>query len=314
MIGKRSNLNSAKPYYSPAPDLIILWEWEYDDDFVFYLAAASRRRGLVVETYAPTQLPAFLHTCSREEYAPKMVIDRASDVYTILHPALEKLAHRGTQIINEPARVEWCRDKATMHLELVSSGISVPYGIIASRNDSPEHTFALATEKLGIPFVIKPSEGGGGEGVILDAASPHHIVEALKKSPTGKIVLQKKIIPQVLQQRRAWFRVFYVLDLIKLCWWDDLTHLYGPCVADQLPQEALQQIEEIVAHIALTTRIHFFSTEIAIDHDGSLQVIDFVNEICDMRMRSRHANGVPDALVMQIVNHLIDHCALLQQP
>ncbi|OPZ80145.1 MAG: hypothetical protein BWY77_01213 [bacterium ADurb.Bin431] len=30
-----------------------------------------------------------------------------------------------------------------------------------------------------------------------------------------------------------------------------------------------------------------------------------------MRMRSRHANGVPDALVMKIVNRLIDHCARL---
>ncbi|HNS71924.1 MAG TPA: hypothetical protein PKI81_00845 [bacterium] len=311
MTGKNRISHSAKPYYSPSPDLVILWEWEYDDDFVFYLAAAARRRSLATQIYAPAQLPAFLHTCSREDYAPRMVIDRASDVHSALRPALDALVKRGSKIINEPARVDWCRDKATMHLELVSSGINVPYGIIASRHDSAEATFSLAMEKLGLPFVIKPSEGGGGEGVILDASSPGHITEALKKSPTGKVVLQKKVTPQLLQDRRAWFRVFYILDLITLCWWDDLTHLYGPCAEKEIPEENLAQMQQIVTHIARKTQIHFFSTEIAIDHDGSLQVIDFVNEICDMRMRSRHANGVPDALVMKIVNRLIDHCARL---
>jgi len=311
VILKRKSTPSAIPFYDPAPDLVVLWEWEYDDDFIFYLTAAARRRGLTVASYAPTQLATFLHASSRESYAPKMVIDRASDVHSTLRQSLEQLARRGTLIINDPERVEWCRDKATMHLELVSSGITVPYGIIASRSDSPDHTFALALEKLGLPFVIKPSEGGGGEGVILDATTPFHIAEALRKSPTGKIVLQKKIIPQILDEKRAWFRVFYILEAIIFCWWDDLTHLYGPCTTGDIPAESLEQIRQIVNHIAATTRIHFFSTEIAIDRDGSLQVIDFVNEICDMRMRSRHANGVPDVLVMQIVNRLVDHCATL---
>ena len=264
-----------------------------------------------VQSFAAAQLPAFLHACSRDDYLPKALIDRASDVHGSLRPALDRLVQRGTQIINEPARVEWCRDKATMHLELVSGGINVPYGIIASRGDSPEFTFAEACEKLGLPFVIKPSEGGGGDGVILDAMTAYDIEEALKKSPTGKIVLQKKISPQILAEQRAWFRVFYVIDTIILCWWDDLTHLYRPFSAGQIPDQSLQEIRKIVAHIAATTQIHFFSSEIAIDHDGSLQVIDFVNEICDMRLRSRHANGVPDALVIQIVNRLIDHCARL---
>ncbi len=311
MIGKRQSTPRAISFYDPAPDLVILWEWEYDDDFIFYLAAAARRRGMRVESYAPGQLSIFLHAIGRDGYAPKMVIDRASDVHGTLRQSLEVLARRGTLIINEPDRVEWCRDKATMHLELVSSGINVPYGIIASRGDSPDRTFALALEKLGLPFVIKPSEGGGGEGVILDATSPQHIAEALRKSPTGKIVLQKKITPQILDEKRAWFRVFYILDTIIFCWWDDLTHFYGPCSTREIPAASLEQIRQIVNHIAATTRIHFFSTEIAIDRDGSLQVIDFVNEICDMRMRSRHANGVPDGLVMQIVNRLVDHCATL---
>jgi len=311
VIGKRKNTSNTTPYYDPAPDLVILWEWEYDDDFIFYLAAAARRRGLTVESYAPALLSTFLHASSRDSYIPRMVIDRASDVHAVLRPVLELLARRGTTIINEPARVDWCRDKATMHLELVSSGINVPYGIIASRSDSPENTFTLAADKLGLPFVIKPSEGGGGEGVILNAATPFDIAEALKKSPTGKIVLQKKVAPRILEDKRAWFRIFFIMGKLIFCWWDDITHLYGPCSTGAVPPEHLEQIRQMVTHIARTTRIQFFSTEIAIDHDGSLQVIDFINEICDMRMRSRHVNGVPDALVMQIVDRLVDHCACL---
>ncbi len=287
----------------------MLWEWEYDDDFIFYLGAAARKRNLSVRVFHAEELATFYHYCSDPDFVPRVIIDRASDVYAELSSSLNTLKNRGTYVINDPERMAWCRDKATMHLELVSSGITVPYGIIASRYDAPEVVFSQAAEKLGLPFVIKPSEGGGGEGVILDAARALDISQALKCSPTGKVILQKKVEPATLLDRRAWFRVFFIIDQIVPCWWDDLTHLYQSVHPGQLPQETLQKMKEIVNHIAQTTKIDFFTTEIAIDHDGALQVVDFVNEMCDMRMRSRHGNGVPDALVLQITNRIIQHCA-----
>ncbi len=305
---------SLQSSYSHRPDLLILWEWEYDDDFVFYLGAAARRNKLAVRFFHADDLATFYHYCDDPEFVPQVIIDRASDVHAELCTSLQTLKTRGSRIVNDPARMAWCRDKATMHLELVSSGIDVPYGIIASRDDAVDAVFSRAAEKLGLPFVIKPSEGGGGEGVILDATSVQHISHALKSSPTGKLVLQKKVEPAIILGRRAWFRIFYIVDHVVPCWWDDLTHLYQPLQTEQLPEDMLNKMKTTVMHIAQTTRIDFFSTEIAIARDGTLQVVDFVNEMCDMRMRSRHHNGVPDGLVLHVADCLIQHSVSQRHP
>jgi hypothetical protein len=34
-------------------------------------------------------------------------------------------------------------------------------------------------------------------------------------------------------------------------------------------------------------------------------VIDYVNDVCDMRLKSRHYDGVPDALVQRIAEQII---------
>ena len=46
--------------------------------------------------------------------------------------------------------------------------------------------------------------------------------------------------------------------------------------------------------------LDFFSTEIALTSEGRFVTVDYVNEICDMRLQSGHADGVPDALVTAI--------------
>jgi len=44
----------------------------------------------------------------------------------------------------------------------------------------------------------------------------------------------------------------------------------------------------------------FFSTEIAMTPAGQFVTVDYVNEICDMRLQSRHPDGVPDRLALAI--------------
>ena len=45
------------------------------------------------------------------------------------------------------------------------------------------------------------------------------------------------------------------------------------------------------------------------DAAGRLVVIDYVNEICDMRLRSIHADGVPDAVVARIADRIAAYAA-----
>jgi hypothetical protein len=62
----------------------------------------------------------------------------------------------------------------------------------------------------------------------------------------------------------------------------------------------LSNLKEIIAMIQNICRLDFFSSEIAFNDDGKFVVVDYVNEVCDMRMQSVYENGAPDAIVHQI--------------
>ena len=52
--------------------------------------------------------------------------------------------------------------------------------------------------------------------------------------------------------------------------------------------------------VAAVSGLRFFSTEVVRDVRGRLVAVDYVNETCDMRLQSKHADGVPDAVVGRI--------------
>jgi hypothetical protein len=56
--------------------------------------------------------------------------------------------------------------------------------------------------------------------------------------------------------------------------------------------------------IADITKLNFFSTEIAMVDRETFVVIDYVNDQCDMRLKSRHQDGVPDDVVNEITFEL----------
>jgi hypothetical protein len=67
--------------------------------------------------------------------------------------------------------------------------------------------------------VIKPSNEGGGSGVILGAFSMDQILRARMEFPEQKYLVQATIIPRTIQGRPAWFRVFYANGKTYPCWW-----------------------------------------------------------------------------------------------
>ena len=54
----------------------------------------------------------------------------------------------------------------------------------------------------------------------------------------------------------------------------------------------------------------FFSTELAITDDDKVYAIDYVNEICDMRMQSKHIDGIPDDIVKRIAEKIVRYLEL----
>jgi hypothetical protein len=117
--------------------------------------------------------------------------------------------------------------------------------------------------------------------------------------------LQEKIEPAMLGSERAWFRVFYVFGRTFLTWWNDVTHLYRPVKSEEEDDLGLAPMRQIIRTIAALSELDFFSAEIALTIDGRFVVIDYVNDVCDMRPQSEHPDGVPDGLIDEIIGALV---------
>lgn len=208
----------------------------------------------------------------------------------------------GGVVINDPDRTRMAVDKASIHYELIGSGVETPYTIIV-RNWEPR-TFKLTDEErrnLGTPFIIKPGCGWGHRGVIYDAiGTSREIAKARDFDPYDNFLLQEKIHPIYLGGKRAWFRVFHIFDKLIPCWWNDRTSFYQHLTADEFRKYKLSPLVKMAAKIGRITRMSWFSTELAADiKDGHQRFvsIDYVNDQCDMEAQTENKDGVPDHIV-----------------
>src|SRR5512135_3627928 len=293
-------------------DLAITHDWEYDRDFVRLVDGSARTRGLATLLVAPGDAARVLEEFRAGTIDVRVLLDRASGASPEFIDLQALAAERGRDVIEPLEKIRWASDKATMHLEFLSAGLPTPHTVILPAFAAqPEIRLAPADlAPLGVPFVIKPANTTGGSlGVVAGASSMTEVLAARRTYPADKYLLQEKVIPQTRAGRRFWFRGFYVLGEVHLTWWDDRTHLYAELGLDQAAAEGLVPIYAMVRTIARVSRLRFFSTEVALDVDGRFVVVDYVNEICDMRLRSAHADGVPDAVVARIADRIAAHAA-----
>lgn len=290
------------------PDVLAVWDWEFDRPFLDRLARACAARGVLFAAVREDRESRLEAIAAGWKEVPAVVFDRASDVWPELGVVLPRLEVSGCRTVNHAGRMVWCRDKATMHLELVAAGIHVPYGVIISSDQAARAGGVLAehAQALGAPFVIKPAEGGGGEGVVLDASTAADVARYLEERGYDKVILQRRVLPCSLGGNRGWFRVFFLAGQIVPCWWDDLTHLYRLLTPHEEHAAGLSRLRQLTAAIARIAGIDFFTTEIALDEAGEMVVVDFVNEMPDLRCQSEHPDGVPRPLVDAIVAMLVE--------
>jgi hypothetical protein len=283
--------------------LVVVWDWEYDREFLVILERAIHERGLKFYSVSHHNTEETLHGVQNGALQFSCCLDRASDTDERFQPLTRLLIKRGTRFINPPAAVRHASDKATMHLEFLTRGIEVPYTIIISPyNKRREIELSLSElAHLGRPFIIKPANTtGGGVGVIMGAETLKDVIESRQHHKNDKYLLQEEIHPAVLEGKPAWFRVFSVDRLVWACWWNPATHLYTPMTGAVMARHRLVPLTGITRTIREVCNLDFFSTEIALSQHGKLVVVDYVNEVCDMRLQSIHPDGVPPALVRGI--------------
>lgn len=291
-------------------DLAVAWDWEHDAEFVSHLKRASVECGLTLYSVSHDNLAQTLDLLRANRISFRSFLDRASDTEERFLPLAQAVRLAGSIPINPHEALRHAADKATMHLEFLTSGITVPYTLIISPfNERREIELSLTDlSRLGRPFIIKPANTtGGGIGVILGAETLKDVIESRQHHKNDKYLLQEKIHPANLDGRVGWFRIFGVFGTIIPCWWHPESHRYDPVTDDEIRRFVLTPLTEITLKIQGVCGLDFFSTEIAITGTERFVVVDYVNETCDMRLQSQHEDGVPDLVVMKICETIANH-------
>ena len=289
-------------------DLGLAYVWEYDDGFLELIERTLQNAGVSTYVLSYHNIHEVKEKIVNRKLAFNFYLDRAWDVDDDFEALGQIINRRKTVIFNPYKKVLHAIDKASMHLEFMTSGLDVPYSIIVPPHSEIEN-IKLTIEELeilGRPFIIKPcNTTGGGVGVVTGAESLREVLDERLTNTDDKYILQEKIYPKMLNGKRAWFRSFWAFGKPVPVWWDDQTHLYDELKREEIESYGLKKLFDITRKIAKVTGLDFFSTEIVFTNDDKFVVIDYVNDQCDMRLKSKHHDGVPDSVGYQIVNNML---------
>jgi hypothetical protein len=246
-----------------------------------------------------------IRSFANEEIIFQVFFDRASDTDERFIPIVQWASNHGVRHINphELACRAW--DKVAMH-RAISVSMETPATIILPSYDEQPLLPAVDLASLGSSFTIKPAYGGGGDGVINKASTLSQVLVARQEFPTQRYLLQGHIIPAQLGPRMAWFRVIYCAGKVYPCWWDSCTHIYSAVTSDEENFYNLGSLGSLTFLIARLCGLDLFSTEIAITSNGRFVIVDYVNDPIDLRLQSKAFDGVPDNIVKDITERLVE--------
>lgn len=229
--------------------------------------------------------------------------DDAKDLYARLCYAVKDI---DGYVICDPDDARESSNKSVTHYDLVRAKIPVPYTVVV-RNWEPDNFILTKDEisKLGAPFVIKPASGFGQKGVVKNAnGSIAEIAQARHFNRGDNFLLQEKIEPLILEEKQAWFRVYFLFGEIIPCWWNTETGQYKHVTLREMYNYRLLPLARIISEIARITHMDFFTSEIAVTGKGKdrrFVAIDYVNDQPELCVRSEKVGGGP---VPEVVWHI----------
>jgi hypothetical protein len=226
------------------------------------------------------------------------------------------LKDSGSRVVADPDRARFAADKSITHYSLVNANIPVPFTVVIRKWEPSRALTDYEREHLGLPFIIKPALGYGQRGirVIRKRMGLKEMSEARAFDPGDNFLLQEYVLPANLAGSPAWFRVFYILGDIILCWWNNETSVYRPVTLREYSQFKLSPLVFLCSEIASITGIEWFSCEIALrKKDKRFVVIDYMNDQFDVSSQSQWAIGVPDKLLILFAQRMVEKIWQYQQ-
>ena len=286
-------------------DFCLAWNWEHDADFVKLLNLACQSHGLSLLQITPETLLHRMQSINNKEIGFQIFFDRASDADNRFSPLIQWACNHVVHQINFHKLACRAWNKVAMH-QVISVSMNTPPTIILPSYDEQPLLPEIDPSSLGERFTIKPGYGGGGDGVVNEATTLGQVLIARQEFPTQKYLLPAKNIPVRLDSRMAWFRVIYSAGKVYPCWWDNDTHIYTHVTTSEETRYNLGSLRNLSSSIAILCGLTLFSTEIAITCDGRFVIVDYVNDPIDLRLQSKAFDGVPDDIVKDITDRLVE--------
>lgn len=280
-------------------DLLILWAWEHDADFLRLLISACAARDIRTQLVGPRELPFLPDELMSGRLQARVVIDRVWDWGGDYTRHCDAVAQKHLTLLNDYELVRRAWNKPTMHYKVIAHGLSAPYMMVLPSYESQPELAQRDLSSVGGRFSVKGAHSGGS-GVLRPACSWEEVLRKRMEWPADETIVQTWVDPMMLGRRRAWFRVFYACGACFPCWADDLTHDQTPVSAAEESLYRLDVLRGMTQQIAGLCGLNVFSTEIVLNQHHVWQIIDYVNEPCDYRLKSRALNGVPDDVVKAI--------------
>lgn len=289
-------------------DLAISYTWIYDIEFTQLIEKLFQENRLTTFIINRANIDEVTELVKENKLFFKAYLDRASDVDDNFTEIVNLLTALGCRIINPHHNTLSATDKSIVQQKLIENGLKLPKTIIVPPYDiKPGLDFSDEIfNHIGSPFIIKPAYySGGGEGVKKSASSFEEIEIARKENSDDSYLLQEKIHPVSRNGHRAWFRVLWAFGKIIPMLWDDEKLFYSDDEVGNIFPDVLQRINLYMNKIFEVAQLDYFSSEFALTDDNELFLIDYVNDQCDMRLKSNHPDGVPDKIVIQFVEELM---------
>jgi hypothetical protein len=280
-------------------DLLILWAWEHDADFLGQLVAACAARDIGLRLVGAKELASVRNELVSGSLQPRVIIDRVWDWGGEFARHCDVVKQRQFPLLNDYDLVRRAWNKPTMHYECIAHGLSAPPMVVLPSYEKQRELAPVDLVKQGLFCSVKGAHSGGS-GVLKPVCTWEEVSRMRASWPEDETIVQTWVEPQMLGRRRAWFRVFYACGTCFPCWADDVTHDQVPVTAAEELRYRLDVLRGITQQIAGLCGLNAFSTEIALNQQHVWQVVDYVNEPCDYRLKSVTPNGVPDEIVKAI--------------
>lgn len=298
-------------------NLAISYTWIYDIEFTQLIEHLFQKEGFSTYIINESNIEEVTWLVREKKLFFDVYLDRASDVDEKFNELATLLTNSSCRIINPYDKTDTAIDKSRIQDKLIAKGLRIPKTIIIPPLDShPELKISEENlEQIGKPFVIKPAYySGGSEGVNKNAYLFEDIENCRKENSDDNYLVQEKIYPALIKNHRTWFRVLWVFGKIIPMLWDDEALLYSEEETQNLFPEVVPEIEEDIIKIYEVTELDYFSSEFAFNNNNELYLIDYVNDQCDMRLKSNHPDGVPDKIVNQFIYELLRFVKNVDRP